>query len=40
MEEQFIKFCKKGYLNEAKEFLRDNPDINISALNDLAFRWA
>ena len=38
MEQEFIDLCKNGNLETAKEFLRLNPNINISASNELAFR--
>ena len=37
MEKKFHKLCIKGDLKETKEFLRLNPDINISAMNEEAF---
>jgi ankyrin repeat protein len=40
MDYQFNYLCVNGNLSEAKELLRDNPDINISARDDYAFRFA
>ena len=37
MVQKFIEFCKNGDLDKAKEFLRLNPHINISAQNELVF---
>jgi hypothetical protein len=39
MEKQFIDLCKTGDLDGAKEFLRLNPDINISYNYEEAFRY-
>ncbi len=40
MEEQFNNLCRIGDLDGAKEFLRLNPDIKISAENEFAFNLA
>jgi hypothetical protein len=34
---QFIKLCSSGKLEEAIKFLEENPNIDISAENDVAF---
>ena len=38
MEKQLFNLCKEGKLDELKEFLKNNPDINISANNEEAFK--
>ena len=35
---QFYMLCKDGLLSEAKDLLRDNPDIDITAFDNMAFR--
>jgi ankyrin repeat protein len=40
METVFIRLCKNGDLIGLKQLLQLNPDINISVLNECAFRWA
>ena len=39
METRFINLCKKGDLIWLQQLLQLNPDINISAINDEAFRY-
>ena len=36
----FYKTCEQGHLHVAKWLLSIKPDINVSAENELAFRWA
>ena len=38
-ELQFIEFCKNGNLSEAQKTYLNNPNIDISANNEKAFRW-
>jgi hypothetical protein len=38
MEKEFIELCSEGDLIGAKQLLQLNPDINISAEDDYAFR--
>jgi len=40
VQEQFTNACEGGDLEKAKELLENNPNINISAENEQAFRWA
>ena len=40
LETQFIALCKSGNLEEAQQYLLDNPTINISANDEEAFRNA
>ena len=39
METRFINLCKKGDLIWLQQLLKLNPEINISAINDEAFRY-
>ena len=38
--DEFITYIKTGRLDKAKEFYANHPDINISAGNEYAFRFA
>ena len=40
MKNDFIHLCRLGNLEEAKQLLIENSDIDISARNDEAFCWA
>ena len=40
LENQFIDLCLNGKLNEAKEFYKNNPTIDISANSEYAFKYA
>ena len=39
-EDYFIDYCKNGELKRAQNFLLENPNINISSYDELAFRMA
>ncbi len=38
-ENVFIRLCCRGNLEECKKYYARNPNINISARNELAFKW-
>ena len=40
LENEFIDLCLNGKLNEAKEFYKNNPTIDISANSEYAFKYA
>ena len=40
IENEFAKLCLNGNLNEAKEYYKNNPNIDISADNESAFGYA
>jgi ankyrin repeat protein len=40
MNSTFQELCKKGNLEEIKQFYFDNPTIDISANNESAFQFA
>ena len=39
MENEFIELCKKGNLDQIKEFYNKHKEININAESDIAFQW-